>query len=97
MEFFFGKNNSMSLRKFFIKNKFSYKFYLIYNLFVRHKAFIKRLSYSQWGEDLEIIKFFKNKKKKIIIIEGASWCLFSYIIIKCLKIFIKNINLISCQ
>ena len=63
MEFFFGKNNSMSLRKFFIKNKFSYKFYLIYNLFVRHKAFIKRLSYSQWGEDLEIIKFFKNKKK----------------------------------
>ena len=42
----------------------------------------------------KLIKFFKNKKKKIIIIEGASWCLFSYIIIKCLKIFIKNIKII---
>mgnify|MGYP006103656491 CR=1 FL=1 len=53
----------MSLRKFFLKNKISYKVYLIYNLFIRHKAFIKRSTYSQWGEDLEIIKFFKNKKK----------------------------------
>jgi len=53
----------MSLRKIFLKNKFTYKIYLFYNLYIRHKAFLKRVSYSQWGEDLEIIKFFKNKKK----------------------------------
>lgn len=62
MEFFFGKNNYMSLRKVFLKSKFSYKIYLIYNLFIRHKAFLKRSSYSQWGEDLEIVNFFENKK-----------------------------------
>lgn len=53
----------MSLRNIFLKNKISYKIYLIYNLFIRHKAFLRRSSYSQWGEDLEINKFFRNKKK----------------------------------
>lgn len=53
----------MSLRKIFLKNKFTYKIYLFYNLYIRHKAFLNRASYSQWGEDLEIINFFKNKKK----------------------------------
>ena len=52
----------MSLRKIFLKSKVSYKIYLIYNLFIRHKAFLRRSSYSQWGEDLEIIKFFKKKR-----------------------------------
>jgi hypothetical protein len=53
----------MSLRKFFLKKKLTYKIYLFYNLYIRHKAFLKRTSYSQWGEDLEIVKFFKNKKR----------------------------------
>jgi FkbM family methyltransferase len=53
----------MSLRKFFLKSNFTYKIYLVYNLFIRHKIFLKRKSYSQFGEDLEVINFFKNKKK----------------------------------
>ena len=53
----------MSLRKVFLKSNFTYKIYLVYNLFIRHKIFLKRKSYSQFGEDLEIINFFKNKKK----------------------------------
>jgi len=53
----------MSLRKFFLKNTFTYKIYLIYNLVIRHKSFLSRLSYSQWGEDLEIINYFKNKER----------------------------------
>jgi hypothetical protein len=53
----------MSLRKFFLKNTFTYKIYLIYNLFIRHKSFFSRSSYSQWGEDIEIINYFKNKQR----------------------------------
>ena len=53
----------MSLRKFFLKSNFTYKIYLIYNLFIKHKIFLRRKSYSQFGEDLTIINFFKNTKK----------------------------------
>ena len=53
----------MSLRKFFLKSNFTYKIYLVYNLFIRHKIFLRKKSYSQFAEDLEIINFFKNKKK----------------------------------
>jgi len=53
----------MSLKKYFLKSKWSYKFYLLYNLFIRHKCFQKRKKYSQWGEDIEIINFFKEKTK----------------------------------
>ena len=51
----------MSLKKIFLKNKFTYKIYLYYNLYIRHKSFINRKQYSQWGEDLFIEDFFKNK------------------------------------
>ena len=51
----------MSLRKIFLKTKFTYKIYLYYNLYIRHKCFIKKKQYSQWGEDLFIDGFFKNK------------------------------------
>lgn len=53
----------MSLKKYFLKNKWSYNFYLYYNLYIRHKSLQKRKNYSQWGEDLEIINFFKDKIK----------------------------------
>ena len=53
----------MSLRNFFLKSKLTYKIYLYYNLLIRHKALVKRKYYSQWGEDVEIFKYFKNKKK----------------------------------
>ena len=51
----------MSLKKFLIKYKTTYKIYLYYNLFLKHKIHTKRSYYSQWGEDLEIQKFFKGK------------------------------------
>ena len=53
----------MSLKNIFIKNRLTYKLYLYYNLYIRHKAHIKRNVYSQWGEDQFIYEFFKNKKK----------------------------------
>ena len=56
----------MSLKKIFFKTKFTYKIYLYYNLYIRHKGFQKREKYSQWGEDLEIIDFFQEKKMGLI-------------------------------
>ena len=51
----------MSLKKIFLKTKFTYKFYLYYNLYIRHKCFINRKQYSQWGEDEFISNYFKDK------------------------------------
>jgi len=55
----------MSLKNIFFKTRLSYKIYLYYNLYIRHKCFLKRSQYSQWGEDLVIIEFFKNIKNGI--------------------------------
>ena len=52
----------MSLKKYFFKNKITYKLYLFYNLYIRHKCFINRAQYSQWGEDLFVADYFKKKK-----------------------------------
>ena len=52
----------MSVKKIFLKYKLSYKLYLYYNLYLRNKCLIKRDYYSQWGEDLIIKEFFKDKK-----------------------------------
>ena len=43
------------------KNIF-YKLYLYYNLYIRHKAFKVRATYSQNQEDLFINNYFKDKK-----------------------------------
>ena len=61
----------MSLKKLFFKSDFSYKLYLYYNLYIRHKCFINRSQYSQWGEDLSILKFFKDKKVGIYLDVGC--------------------------
>jgi FkbM family methyltransferase len=61
----------MSLKKQFLKTKWSYRLYLIYNLYVRHKCFQKRKKYSQWGEDQEITNFFNDKKKGIYLDIGC--------------------------
>ena len=53
----------MSLKNLLIKNSLTYKIYIYYNLYIRHKAHKKRRQYSQWGEDLVIENFFKNKEK----------------------------------
>ena len=61
----------MSLKKLFLKSNFTYKLYLYYNLYIRHKCFINRSQYSQWGEDLSILKFFKDKKNGIYFDVGC--------------------------
>ena len=61
----------MSLKNIFFKNKFTYKIYLYYNLYIRHKGYKKKASYSQWGEDHFIEDFFKNKKTGIYLDVGC--------------------------
>ena len=61
----------MSLKQFFFKTNFTYKLYLYYNLYIRHKCFINRSRYSQWGEDLSIIEFFKEKKNGVYFDVGC--------------------------
>ena len=43
---------------------------------------------------LRIIKYFKNEKKKIIIIEGPSWIFYSFIITCFFKIYYNNVFII---
>tara|TARA_B100001093_G_C26568639_1_gene901922 strand:- start:95 stop:811 length:717 start_codon:yes stop_codon:yes gene_type:complete len=61
----------VSLKKIFLKTKFTYKIYLYYNLYVRHKSYIKRSQYSQWGEDKYINDFFRNKRDGIYLDIGC--------------------------
>ena len=61
----------MSLKKIFFKSKFTYKVYLYYNLYIRHKGFIKRERYSQWGEDQFIAEYFKDTDKGIYLDIGC--------------------------
>ena len=61
----------MSLKRIFLKNKLSYKIYLYYNLYIRHKGFLKRKRYSQWGEDKFITQYFKDKEKGIYLDIGC--------------------------
>ena len=61
----------MSLKRLFFKTKSTYKIYLYYNLFVRHKCFIKKKQYSQWGEDQFIKDFFKDKHKGVYLDIGC--------------------------
>ena len=61
----------MSLKNIFLKTKFTYKIYLYYNLYIRHKCFINRKQYSQWGEDLFIESFFKNKNNGVYLDIGC--------------------------
>ena len=61
----------MSLKKIFLKNKFTYKIYLHYNLYIRHKCFLGRKQYSQWGEDFFINSFFKNNNNGIYLDIGC--------------------------
>ena len=48
-----------------------YKPYLYYNLFIRHKIQNKRLTYSQFQEDLFINSYFKNKSDGFYIDIGC--------------------------
>ena len=61
----------MSLQKFMCRYKFTYKFYLYYNLYYRHKALLNRKNYSQYGEDIFISEFFKTNTKGFYVDIGS--------------------------
>ena len=47
------------------------KIHIIHNIYVKHKFFIKKKSYSMDGEDLFIKDYFKNKKKGFYVDVGC--------------------------
>ena len=47
---------------------FLYRFYLLY---IKHKTLFPKKTYSEWGEDLFILKYFKNLHKGFYIDIGA--------------------------
>ena len=55
---------------FAIKNSFFYKSYLIYNLYFRNFKYLIKDSYSQFGEDIFLQKYF-NKNKGFFIDLGC--------------------------
>ena len=61
----------MSLKKILIKNSITYRIYIYYNLYIRHKAHKKRKFYSQWGEDKFIKEFFKDRLKGFYVDIGS--------------------------
>ena len=61
----------MSLKKLLLKTSITRKIYLYYNLYIRNKAYKKRNSYSQWGEDQIIKDFFKDNKKGFYVDIGC--------------------------
>ncbi len=44
---------------------------ILYNIFVKNNYFKQKLSYSMNGEDLQILKFFKNKKNGFYVDVGS--------------------------
>ena len=47
------------------------KLHIIHNIYIKHKYFIPKKSYSMDGEDLIIFDYFKNKKKGFFIDVGC--------------------------
>ena len=47
------------------------KFHILHNIYLKNKFFIKRKSYSMDREDLNILKYFKNKKDGFYIDVGC--------------------------
>ena len=45
--------------------------YLYYNLYYRHKVFLNRKNYSQYGEDIFISEFFKTNTKGFYVDIGS--------------------------
>ena len=52
-------------------NKKKKKVHIIHNIFIKHKYFFKKKSYSMDGEDIEISNYFKNRKKGFYIDVGC--------------------------
>ena len=50
------------IKKYITRSSFFYKVFLYYRLLYKEKYFIKRKTYSQYGEDLFIVSYMKKKK-----------------------------------
>ena len=59
------------IRKYITRKSFLYTPYLYFKIFWLEKAWLKRKSYSQCGEDLFVKKFFQNKQKGFYVDLGA--------------------------
>jgi len=61
----------MGIQKILKSNKFTYRTWLYYDLYI--KSFKKKIKqyYSQYGEDKEIAEFFKNKKDGVYLDIGC--------------------------
>ena len=47
------------------------KLHIIHNIYIKHKFFLSKKSYSMDGEDLIIFDYFKNKKKVFLLMLAA--------------------------
>ena len=74
-----------------IKKKSSNKYIKTINLF-KNKPFFKIISLPKLI--FSIIKFFDQKKNKILIIEGPSWAFYSFSLIIFFKIFMRDVKII---
>lgn len=64
----------------------------VYSIFIKNSKFHKILNLTKLA--YQIKKFLKNKKKTVIIIEGASWAGYSYLLYKLLKNDLVNTKFI---
>ena len=61
--------NFYMIKRFINRNSIFYKPYLFFRIFWLEKFFLKKKSYSQCGEDIFILEFFKDKISKGIYLD----------------------------
>jgi hypothetical protein len=89
---FFCSWPSSKKRLFQMSTENLYKKKIINTKLIKNKPIFKIISLSILL--LKLLKYFNNSKKKILILEGASWIFYSYFIIFFLKIFLPDIFII---
>jgi hypothetical protein len=89
---FFNSWPDNSKRLFQMSTKKIYKSKIINTQLIKNKPIFKILSLPILI--LRLLKYFKNSKKKILVIEGASWIFYPYFIIFFLKLLFSDIFII---
>ena len=59
-----------NVRGYFWHRHFNY-LYKLYLLYIKHKTILQKKTYSEWGEDLFILKYFKNLDEGFYVDVGA--------------------------
>ena len=52
-------------------SNFFEKVHILQNLYLKNRCFLKRKTYSMDGEDIEIVKYFDNKKNGFYVDVGS--------------------------